>query len=473
MLRKRILGVGLALVMTLGTISFSYADTDNADKLTVGEENTVSLGENVSDETTTFIGEFKGLKPELKITNGGIKTLNLSWNDLGVSKYEIYMASSKKGTFKKIATVTGTKYKAKNLPKKKVKIQYGHTAQRAYPIGKPTYTYYLENKAIYFKVRGVKGSEKTAFSDVVKETPKLKIGVPKINYAVTDIGSGELLNIDWNDVDRATGYQLMYRISDNDKWNVNCDSKFGVSYPKQYTNQKYVKTKGYEIFKKDEYTYETKRVKDILTKQMTDRYAWNNTANADIIRLRDRDKTLWLNDISDTPFPKTSQVIWRLETYPDEFQFRVRAYRTVKGEKYFGDWSETYILKPQWKPEEFQKWVVEYVMHNYPVNKAGTPTTLYGFHKGETYGWDSKKGETICTWSDGETLDDVKPEGYGYGFIWGEINRISQFSDYELLKAMVADQLKYYFNDRWGGYAGGCYYLRKTNNGEYAQWWLN
>ena len=68
-----------------------------------------------ADNAGTSIGAVKNIKAVRSAKNA----LRLSWSKTaGAKGYEIYQASSKNGTYKKIATTTATNYKLKTTSKK-------------------------------------------------------------------------------------------------------------------------------------------------------------------------------------------------------------------------------------------------------------------------------------------------------------------------------------------------------------------
>jgi len=176
----------------------------NGTDYTVGYKNNTKLGtatvtikgkgNYTGTITKTFkivIGKVAGVAAKTQTTS----SITLKWNKPSgsVTGYEVYMATSKKGKYKKVATIT----KSKTTTYKKTKLSAG--------------------KTYYFKVRAYKtisGKKKYgSYSSILTTTTKTKTpSISKVtagNYKIT---------IKWKRVTGATGYEIYMATSKNGKY---------------------------------------------------------------------------------------------------------------------------------------------------------------------------------------------------------------------------------------------------------------
>ena len=92
-------------------------------------------------------------------------------------KYEVYRATSKKGTYKKIKTTEARSFKNTGL---------------------------TTGKTYYYKVRAINGTQKGAFSAIKSVTPKLK----KVNLTTVTRKTKTSIKLSWKKVNGAKGYQV-------------------------------------------------------------------------------------------------------------------------------------------------------------------------------------------------------------------------------------------------------------------------
>ena len=116
--------------------------------------------------------------PRITCVYYNYNTIQVKWSKItGVSGYEIWRASSKTGTYKKVGTAgsSASSYKDSGL-----------TAGKAY----------------YYKVRACSGSKAYSFSSVIKKTAQ-----PKIPSVSTKAGKKQI-TVSWNAVSDVTGYKV-------------------------------------------------------------------------------------------------------------------------------------------------------------------------------------------------------------------------------------------------------------------------
>ena len=122
--------------------------------------------------------------PTLKVTVNTSGTFTLSWNKItDAEKYEIYSKQAD-GSYTLLKTVTGTSYTT-------VVGEYG--------------------KQYSYKMKAVKGSTKSDYSNVVNATNNKKLQTPTLKVAVNSNGTFKMT---WNKVTGATSYQIYYKQTD-------------------------------------------------------------------------------------------------------------------------------------------------------------------------------------------------------------------------------------------------------------------
>lgn len=135
--------------------------------------------------------------PEVTAKSKSYNSIQLSWNEVaGATSYKVYRATSKNGTYKKIATVKTNSYTNKSV---------------------------TTGKNYYYKVVAVKG-DKTQASAVVKAKASLKAA------SITSAKNvkGKKVSLKWSKVSGANGY-VVYRATGNGSYKAVKTTK-SVSY---------------------------------------------------------------------------------------------------------------------------------------------------------------------------------------------------------------------------------------------------
>ncbi|MDE5670401.1 MAG: leucine-rich repeat domain-containing protein [Eubacterium sp.] len=170
--------------------------------ITINNKNT-KIGDSAIDEYTTIYG-YKGSTaesyakeygnkfvaltqlstPTLKVTVNTNGTFKLSWNKVsGAEKYELYIKQAD-GSYKLMKTTTGTSFT---------------TAVAAY------------GKQYSYKMKAVKGSTKSSYSNTVNATNNKKLQTPTLKAIVNANGTFKL---SWNKVAGADKYELYIKQAD-------------------------------------------------------------------------------------------------------------------------------------------------------------------------------------------------------------------------------------------------------------------
>ena len=133
-------------------------------------------------------GKTKIGKTTASIAKKTYNSIKISWEKVsGAQEYQIYWATSKNGTYKKLKTTTRT--------------YYTHTGR------KPGKTY-------YYKVRAIRQNSKSSFSKIV--SAKTSLGTVT-GLKVTKYGE-DGLKISWNEANGATSYKVYRATSENGKY---------------------------------------------------------------------------------------------------------------------------------------------------------------------------------------------------------------------------------------------------------------
>lgn len=147
-------------------------------------------------------GIYKCARPVITVTNASTGKITVKWSEIkGASKYYVYRATSKSGTYSKVATVTTTSY-----------TDSGGT------LGK---TYYYKVKAI-----SESGSDSnSSYSTVMSATKRLPKPTVKISL------SSNKPKLSWSAVDGATSYIIYRSTSKSGTY-----TKFGTTTKTSYVN---------------------------------------------------------------------------------------------------------------------------------------------------------------------------------------------------------------------------------------------
>ncbi len=126
----------------------------------------------------TYRAEFAATVPTVKAASASYTSVKISWNKLtGAKGYQVYRATSKTGTYKKIADTTSTSYTNKSL---------------------------TTGKTYYYKVRMYTSSKTYSYSSIVsaKPVPATPTGVKAKRV------SNSSIKVSWTKVSGATKYQV-------------------------------------------------------------------------------------------------------------------------------------------------------------------------------------------------------------------------------------------------------------------------
>ena len=319
-LKKRLLVTTLALAVacTFAVPALAETTTDYADKQTV-------IATDVKATSWTSPKLKKAKLNLIKVASYSYDKIKLTWEPLsGVDGYQIYRATSKSGTYKKVSTVTD--------PTKSTYINGSRTCGKTY----------------YYKVRAYKKiSGKTVyskFSSVMSAAPKpAKVTITDAyapDTAVTTIA------IDFKTVRGATDYEgQINQIMDGEETGFR-----NYSYDEDGLRRTFS-------------TYKTRLA--MLKKQNPSGYVSITTFENG----KPSSKRLTVEEYAESKIGKNQMQISLVQD-DSVYQFRVRAYRTVNGKKIYGPWSDTYTLKETLNIDEIYKelrqYAIDYAAENEP-----------------------------------------------------------------------------------------------------------
>lgn len=170
--------------------------------------------------------------PRISTTANNSTTLTVKWNQIfGVSGYQVYRATSKNGTYKRVKTVNSAATSFQNT-----KLKSG--------------------KTYYYKVRAYKGSTYYPFSSISSKTLAAKVTKPKAPKISTKAGKRKI-TVKWKKVAGATGYRIYRATNKNGKYTA---VKTVKSKTASFTNTKLKKGKRYYYKVKAYKTVSGKRV---------------------------------------------------------------------------------------------------------------------------------------------------------------------------------------------------------------------
>ena len=144
---RKILSLLLAFAVCLSIATYQLLPESNAEGTALAASASTSAS---ASSSTSF-----GLKtPSIKVTASGYEGLKITWAKVsGAGSYEIYRASSKSGTSKKLAAVRNTTYADKNA---------------------------AQNRTYYYKVRAVSGKSKSSFSSIQSGKIRTAVSLKKV-----------------------------------------------------------------------------------------------------------------------------------------------------------------------------------------------------------------------------------------------------------------------------------------------------
>ena len=381
-LKERLLVTTLALAVacTFAVPALAETTTDYADEQTV-------IATDVKATSWTS-SKLKKAKLNLtKVASYSYDKIKLTWEPIaGVDGYQIYRATSKNGTYKKISTVTD--------PTKSTYINGSRTCGK---------TYYYKVRA-YKKINGKTVYSK--FSSVMSAAPKpAKVTITDAyapDTAVTTIA------IDFKTVRGATDYEgQINQIKDGEETGFR-----NYSYDEDGLRRTFS-------------TYKTRLA--MLKKQNPSGYVSITTFENG----KPSSKRLTVEEYAESKIGKNQMQISLVQD-DSVYQFRVRAYRTVNGKKIYGPWSDTYTLKETLNIDEIYKelrqYAIDYAAENeprwhYEDRPTGNPQNSNYYSDGELgrFSIYSKQEDVIRLYKGGiETyiLQVVKQGGYDSGFLY-------------------------------------------------------
>lgn len=172
-----------------------------------------------------------------KVTSKSYNQMELKWKKVsGVSKYEIYRATSKNGKYKKVKTITNPK--TTSWTDKKVKT------------GK---TYYYKMKSVIKTTK----DEKSSFSKV--KSAKCTPSAPKVSLST----STKQAKVTWKKVSGATGYEVYRSTSKDGKYKK----------VKTIKNSKTVSYKDKKVTSGKKYYYKVRTYKTVSGKKVYSNYS--------------------------------------------------------------------------------------------------------------------------------------------------------------------------------------------------------
>ena len=369
-LKKMLLTAAITAAMVVTSVVPALAETAVNEPAAEGEDIMVISPAPVAEWTSA------GLKAA-KVSLTSVKSyrydkVKLTWETLsGVDGYQIYRATSKTGTYKRVASVKGDSAASY--------VSTGLTCGKTY----------------YYKVRAYK---KIGGKTVYSKLSAIVSGKPvPSKTAVIDAWSDAAITtkVQWKPVAGATDYEVQYRYIMPGEPNrkvyvgpIHLDEVGMVKY--DTTNGEKTsswKTKAYGPEGKDNtqrfYTY-NEAIKSIKKENPSGKIevVKKNGVGTEVITVAEYIKRE--NYIKDTAW-----ISWLPQVDDWEYQFRVRAYRTVAGKKVYGPWSSPYTMKETLDVdaayEELIAYAKSYAAKNYPEWKYDDREIYHGMDADSSY----------------------------------------------------------------------------------------
>ena len=364
-MKKKNFRLLLAAVLTSAMIASAMpamAETESVNQN--GEDEIMLISADPASSAAWTSSKLKAAKVDFtKLASASYDKLRLSWEPLsGVDGYQIYRATSKSGKYAKIATVKGAS-----------SATYTNT-------GRTCGTRYYYKLRAYKKIGG-----KTVYSKYSTIlSAYAKPAKVKVTDAYASSTSVETIAVSFMTVRGATDYEAQInQIKKNGKetgfrsYTYNAEGKkdtFGT-YKQRLAMLKKQYPSGYA-------TMEVKENGKYVSKKVT------------------------VAELAATMIAK-NQV--KIELVQDDsiYEFRVRAYRKVKGRKVYGSWSEPYTLKETLNLDEIFKelrqYMIDYAAKNeprwhYDDSRTEAPWEANYYSDGEWPGFSiySKQEEVIA-----------------------------------------------------------------------------
>ena len=251
--------------------------------------------------------------------------VKLTWEQLaGVDGYQVYRATSKTGTYTKVATVKGDRTTSY--------INTGLTCGKTY--------YYkvralkkISGKYVYSKYSAVTSGKPVPSKTRVKDAWGSAIGTHTVY-------------VEWTGIAGATDYEVQYRYTLNGKtssWKTKVESIDGEWLP----------------FK----TYNT------LYREAKKKYPSGYVTGV-VLAGYPRGSKIPLKEYVESTVKKNQALVSWVPQDDRIYEFRVRAYRTVSGKKVYGAWSDPYTMVETFDIDaayaELEAYAKDYAAKNYP-----------------------------------------------------------------------------------------------------------
>ena len=145
---RKILSLILAFAVCLSIATYQLLPGSKMESTALAASSSMSA----SSDTSATSSSLKA--PSIKVAASGYEGLKITWNKVsGAKSYEIYRASSKSGTYKKISTVQSA----------------GYTDKTA-----------AQNRTYYYKVRAVSSKSKSSFSSIQSGKIRTAVSLKKV-----------------------------------------------------------------------------------------------------------------------------------------------------------------------------------------------------------------------------------------------------------------------------------------------------
>ena len=342
-LKKILLTAAITAAMVVTSVVPALAETAVNEPAAEGED--IMVISPAPDAEWTSAG-LKAAKVSLtSVKSYRYDKVKLTWETLkGVDGYQVYRATSKTGTYKRVASVKGDSAASY--------INTGLTCGK---------TYYYKVRA-YKKIGGKTVYSK--FSAIVsgKPIPSKTAVIDAWGSAVTSLTT----TIQWKPVAGATDYEAQYRYTLNGK-----------------TSSWQTKVKNMD---KDTFRFSTYNQ---LLKETKKEYPSGYVTGV-VLAGYPRGSKIPIKEYVETSLKKDqAQIRWLPQIDNMPYEFRVRAYRTVAGKKVYGPWSNPYTMKETLDVdaayEELIAYAKSYAAKNLPKWKYDDREIYHGMDADASY----------------------------------------------------------------------------------------
>ncbi len=330
MKKKIFISLMLSLTLVVTSIGVGYADEiaicpEESPTETVGGADGEAGDLLIAPAPTTTTTSIKKITPAVKAARYSYSKIKITWDKIDKADgYVIYRATSKSGTYKKLATVSASKTSYINT---------GLTCGKTY----------------YYKLRGYdKQGSKTVYSKysaVVSAKPYLTKST--VVDAWGDGGTPTGIYVKYKAIAGATDYQVQYRNTENGK------TSEWTSKLRSVDDNEWITFTTYNTYLREaKKEYPKGYVTGVVLKGYGKRISYEDYAAAC------------------AGGKNTATVFWFDQTEDIKTEFRVRAYRTVNGKNVYGAWSEPYTMVETFDIDraykELNAYAIEYAAKNFP-----------------------------------------------------------------------------------------------------------